>query len=104
MAENGDSKRLHTRVGVNVQVKVSSQDVDEFVEHFATNISRAGLFIQCRDPKPKGTILLFEIQLKGGKAAIRGKGKVIWMKIPVRLMLVAKWSTNSSTSWDETLT
>ncbi|MFC1655166.1 TIGR02266 family protein, partial [Myxococcota bacterium] len=80
MAENNGSKRQHTRVGVNIQVKVSSQDVDEFVEHFATNISRAGIFIQCRDPKPKGTILLFEIQLKGGKAAIRGKGEVIWTR------------------------
>ena len=80
MAKNEGPKRLHTRVGVNVQVKVSSQDVDEFVEHFATNISRAGIFIQTRDPKPKGTILLFEIQLKGGKAAIRGKGEVIWTR------------------------
>jgi len=80
MAENNGPKRQHTRVGVSVQVRVSSQDVDEFVEHFATNISRAGIFIQCRDPKPQGTILLFEIQLKGGKAAIRGKGEVIWTR------------------------
>ena len=81
MADNSGSNRYNTRVGVNVQVKVSSQDVDEFVEHFATNISRGGIFIQCRDPKLKGTILLFEIQLKGGKAAIRGKGQVIWTRL-----------------------
>ena len=81
MAGENEQNRKHTRVGVSVQVKVSSQDVDEFVEHFATNISRAGIFIQCRDPKPKGTILIFEIQLKGGKAAIRGKGEVIWTRI-----------------------
>jgi molecular chaperone DnaK len=80
MAGENGKERKHTRVGVNVQVKVSSQDVDEFVEHFATNISRAGLFIQCRNPKPKGTILLFEIKLKGGKAVIKGKGEVIWSR------------------------
>ncbi len=80
MAGEQGLKRKHTRVGVSVQVKVSSQDVDEFVEHFATNISRAGIFIQCRAPKPKGTILLFEIRLKGGKVVIRGKGEVIWAR------------------------
>jgi molecular chaperone DnaK len=73
-------KRQHTRVGVSIQVRVSSLDVDEFVKHFATNISRGGIFIQCIEPKPKGTVLLFEIQLKGGRVAIRGKGEVIWTR------------------------
>lgn len=80
MAGENEPQRRHTRVGVNIQVKVSSRDVDEFVEHFATNISRAGIFIQCRDPKPKGTILIFEIRLKGGLAVIRGRGEVIWAR------------------------
>jgi molecular chaperone DnaK len=54
--------------------------VDEFVERFAVNISRGGLFIRTRDPKPVGSLLNFELRLLSGEPVVRGEGVVRWLQ------------------------
>jgi len=77
-----DNRRDDSRVPVNLLVRVKYEQVDEFIDHFATNISRGGIFLQSRKPYPKGTVLRFEMQLKGGQTVLKGKGEVAWARLP----------------------
>jgi len=65
---------------VGLAVRLSYGTVDEFVERFAVNISRGGVFIRSREPKPVGTVIAFELRLTGGEAVVRGKGVVRWIQ------------------------
>ncbi len=80
MSEEKKDPRKHDRVGVGLLVKMAASNIDEFTENYATNISPGGIFLQCREPKPIGAVLMFEIRLKGGKVVIRGKGRVMWTR------------------------
>jgi molecular chaperone DnaK len=82
LANDGKNRRKDVRIPVSLLVKVKYEQVDEFIDHFATNISRGGIFIQSRKPYPAGTILKFELQLKGGQTVLRGKGEVAWARSP----------------------
>jgi molecular chaperone DnaK len=75
-------KRKDTRVPVGLTVKLGYGSLDEFIERHALNISRGGIFIRTRDPKPIGTPVTFAIELKGGEKVIRGKGVVTWTTPP----------------------
>ncbi len=63
-------------------VRVKYEQVEEFIVHFATNISSGGIFLQSRKPHKAGTRLRFEIRLKGGQTVLRGEGKVAWNREP----------------------
>ncbi len=65
---------------MGLAVRLSYGTIDELVERFAVNISRGGVFIRTRDPRPVGTRLLLELRLSGGEAAIRGEGVVRWIQ------------------------
>jgi molecular chaperone DnaK len=78
--EGPHDKRGGARTPVGLAVRLSYGSVDEFVERFAVNVSRGGVFIRSRDPKPPGTVLAFELRLSGGEAAIRGRGVVRWIQ------------------------
>jgi len=67
------------RTPVGLRVKLSYGSVDEFVERFATNISRGGVFIRTRDPKPVGTQVNLELRLAGGELVVRARGVVRWI-------------------------
>jgi molecular chaperone DnaK len=64
---------------VGLRVKLSYGSVDEFVERFATNISRGGVFIRTRDPKPVGTQVDLELRLSQGDLVVRARGVVRWI-------------------------
>jgi molecular chaperone DnaK len=78
--EGPHDKRSGERMPVGLAVRLSYATVDEFVERFAVNISRGGVFIRSRDPRPVGTRLAFELRLHGGEPVIRGKGVVRWVR------------------------
>jgi uncharacterized protein (TIGR02266 family) len=62
-----------------MRMKLRFPDVDTFIERYAANISRTGLFIATRQPKPVGTQLKFEILLTGAnteQSVLRGEGRV----------------------------
>lgn len=78
MAESGKERRVHPRKDVSLRVRVRAENVDEFVDQFAHNISKGGLFLRSQKPYPVDTELQFEILLKDGSKVLRGKGKVTW--------------------------
>jgi molecular chaperone DnaK len=78
--EGPQDKRDAERMPVGLAVRLSYGTVDEFVERFAVNISRGGVFIRSRDPKPAGTVLAFELRLAGGEPVVRGRGVVRWIQ------------------------
>lgn len=63
-----------------VRVRLRYADLETFVERFAANVTRGGVFIASRAPRPVGDQFPFEIQLANGFVALAGEGKVIWVK------------------------
>ncbi len=78
--EEGKERRKEQRVAVGLVVRLKAQDMGQFIESYATNISSGGIFIQSKKLYPKGTLVRFEIQLKTGKAVLKGKGIVAWTR------------------------
>ncbi|MGB8930907.1 MAG: TIGR02266 family protein, partial [Anaeromyxobacteraceae bacterium] len=79
MTHPGD-KRGGDRTPVGLLVRLSYGSVDEFVDRFATNLSRGGVFIRTRSPKPAGTQLAFELKLANGETVVKGLGTVLWSR------------------------
>ena len=79
---SSNERRDTTRVATNLAVRVKCSLIEEFIQQYATNVSIGGIFIQSRKPYPAGTIIQFEVQLRGGDTIIRGKGRVIWSRPP----------------------
>jgi uncharacterized protein (TIGR02266 family) len=63
-----------------VRVRLRYSDLDTFVERFAPNVTRGGIFLASRSPRVEGEIFRFEVQLSTGVVALAGEGKVIWVK------------------------
>jgi uncharacterized protein (TIGR02266 family) len=74
--------RKDKRASLPLKVRFKSATVDEFIEQYAKNISRGGIFINTKDPLPVGTLLKFEIQLKDESPIINGVGRVVWKRSP----------------------
>ena len=82
MSPGDEDRRMTNRVPVNLLVRVKYQSVRDFMEHFATNISRGGMFLQSRKPYPRGTSITFELRLKNDKVVLKGEGQVAWTREP----------------------
>jgi uncharacterized protein (TIGR02266 family) len=63
-----------------VRVRLRYADFGTFIEKFAPNVSRGGVFLASKTPQPVGTVFRFEIQLAGGEMALAGEGKVTWVR------------------------
>jgi len=63
-----------------VRIRLRYADLDVFVEKFAPNVTRGGLFLASRNVHPVGALIDFEIQLVNGGVALAGQGKVTWVK------------------------
>src|SRR5882672_3798247 len=63
-----------------VRVRLRYADIETFVERFSPNVTRGGVFIASRAPRPVGDSFPFEVQLATGQVALAGEGKVIWVK------------------------
>lgn len=68
------------RLPAAMRIKLKYPDVETFIERYSVNISRGGVFIATRTPKPVGTVLRFEFQLASAETLIRGEGQVVWVK------------------------
>jgi molecular chaperone DnaK len=62
-----------------VRVRLKYVDADTFVDRFAANVTRGGIFLASRDPKPVGALVRFEIALLNGAAMMTGEGRVTWI-------------------------
>jgi uncharacterized protein (TIGR02266 family) len=63
-----------------VRVRLRYAAFDTFIEKFAPNVTRGGVFLASKTPFPVGTVFAFELQLAGGEVALAGDGKVTWVK------------------------
>src|SRR5262245_43126320 len=63
-----------------MRIKLKYPDLETFIQKYAVNISRGGIFIATKTPKPVGTQLKFEFLLAGGENVIRGEGQVLWTR------------------------
>ncbi|MEO7670332.1 MAG: TIGR02266 family protein, partial [Polyangia bacterium] len=55
-------------------------DVETFVEKFAPNVTRGGIFLASRNVQPVGADVEFELQLAAGEIVLAGQGRVSWVK------------------------
>src|SRR5512138_1016742 len=78
--EGPHDKRSGERMPIGLAVRLSYGTVDEFVDKFAVNISRGGIFVRTREPRPVGTRLAFELRLTTGEVALKGVGVVRWVQ------------------------
>ena len=65
-----------------MRIKLKYPDVETFIQKYAVNISRGGIFIATKNPKPIGTFVKFEFLLSDATttSVIRGEGQVQWTK------------------------
>ncbi|MGC3999607.1 MAG: TIGR02266 family protein [Anaeromyxobacter sp.] len=73
-------KRGAERAPAAMLVRVAYGSIDEFAEKFAVNVSRGGVFLRTREPRPVGTALSLELRLQDGSAALRARGVVRWVQ------------------------
>jgi len=63
-----------------VRVRLRYAAFETFIEKFAPNVTRGGLFLASREPRPVGEVFTFEVLLAGGEVALSGEGKVTWVR------------------------
>ena len=63
-----------------VRIRLRYPDIETFIEKYAPNVTRGGIFLASRSPRAEGEIFRFEVQLATGAVALAGEGKVIWVK------------------------
>jgi len=78
----GEEKRREPRVEAKLAIRLAYGTLDEFVERYALNVSRGGIFVRTRDPQPPGTAITLDLQLVTGEKVVRGRGVVAWTTPP----------------------
>jgi uncharacterized protein (TIGR02266 family) len=63
-----------------LRIKLRYKSIDSFIEKFAENVSHGGIFISTKQLKAVGTDVRFELLLADGASAIKGEGRVAFVK------------------------
>jgi hypothetical protein len=63
-----------------VRLRLKCPDAEDFVERFAPNVTRAGIFLPTREVRAVGSPIRFEIALADGTVVLAGEGSVTWAK------------------------
>jgi uncharacterized protein (TIGR02266 family) len=63
-----------------VRVRLRYAAFETFIDKFAPNVTRGGVFLASREPRPVGEVFQFEVLLAGGEVALAGEGKVTWVR------------------------
>ena len=63
-----------------VRVRLRYPDLETFIEKYAPNVTRGGIFLASREPRPVGEVLRFEVLLRQGGPVLSGQGRVTWVK------------------------
>ena len=63
-----------------VRLRLKYLELEAFIERFASNVTRGGIFIASREPRPVGAEVRFEVQLMNGTPVLSGEGRVTWVK------------------------
>ncbi len=78
----GEDKRRAARIARELKLRLAYGSLDDFIERYALNISRGGIFVRSRDPSPPGAELAIDISIESGDQVIRGRGIVRWTAPP----------------------
>ena len=65
---------------VSLRIKFRSASLDQFIERYAVDVSRGGIFIRTREPLPVGTQLRFDFQLQDAAPLLAGEGTIVWIR------------------------
>ncbi len=79
----GGGRRSDVRVDFQARVELSFSSFQGFLNEYATNISRGGMFISSDTPKPPGTVVRFRIAIEQdgeGIVLVQGSGVVVWIR------------------------
>jgi uncharacterized protein (TIGR02266 family) len=63
-----------------VRIQLRYPDEGTFIQRFAPNVTRGGIFLASRAPHPVGMVIAFEVALTQGAPILRGTGKVKWVR------------------------
>jgi uncharacterized protein (TIGR02266 family) len=63
-----------------VRIQLRYPDESVFLNRFAPNVTRGGIFLTSRSPRPVGAIIAFEVALMQGPPLLWGTGKVTWVR------------------------
>ena len=77
-----EERRREPRVPVELDLKLAYGSVDEFIDRYALNISRGGIFVRTLEPQPPGTPVTLNVEIGTGERIIRGRGVVTWTTPP----------------------
>src|SRR6185503_2993023 len=64
----------------SVRLHLKCPDAGDFVERFAPNVTRGGIFLPTRDAREVGATIRFEIALLDDTVVFAGDGVVTWAK------------------------
>ena len=79
MAEPIDKQ---TRGATNLRIKFRSANLEDFIERYAVDVSRGGIFIRTREPLSVGSRLRLDFQLLEAGPLLEGEGTVVWIRQP----------------------
>ena len=63
-----------------VRVRLKCPDVEDFVERFAPNVTRGGIFLPTREVRDVGSTIRFELAVVGEQVVFAGEGVITWVK------------------------
>jgi uncharacterized protein (TIGR02266 family) len=70
------------RGATNLRIKFRSANLDEFIERYAVDISKGGIFIRTREPLSVNSRLKLDFQLLDAQPLLEGEGTVVWIRQP----------------------
>ena len=73
---NSNGKSQDKTAAIRARLKFDSEQA--FIEKYAPNISKSGIFIKTTKPRAVGTRVKFEFQIADGSPVLRGIGVVVW--------------------------
>lgn len=74
MDSSNDNKGKPT----SIRARLKYPNEQSFIERYAPNISKTGIFVKTARPKPVGAQIRFEFQIADGTPVLRGAGEVVW--------------------------
>ena len=80
MADNPADRRSAPRFAATFRIRLGYPDLHAFLDGYAVNMSKGGIYVPTKQPREKGTEVRFELLLKDGTAAVVGVGRVAWAK------------------------
>jgi uncharacterized protein (TIGR02266 family) len=80
LADPNPSGRREERAPSLLVVNFRLPGKEAFIERYAANISRGGIFLVSRELHPVGTELCFEVRTAEGASAFNAKGVVCWSR------------------------